>query len=170
MTVEQAYTIDDGVDTRREFEALAREFGLKPMDFYFLKLIPLIEMIWADGHNQAKELALLYKFTIEHIAALDLSAGVPFAAAADANDFLDRFAHRRPPPLLLEKLRGLAIRTNAGEAGGSGNTILDYCLDIAAACTVKYPYGPRERIVDREKQLLTKLFAAYNGAADAGIK
>jgi hypothetical protein len=31
------------------FDQLMTEFNLRPADFYFLDLIPLIEIIWADG-------------------------------------------------------------------------------------------------------------------------
>ncbi|TXL14203.1 hypothetical protein BMR04_13570 [Methylococcaceae bacterium HT3] len=40
--------------------------------------------------------------------------------------------------------------------------ILEYCLDISAACVVRYPYGIRERIQQYEKEYLLKLFAEFN--------
>lgn len=150
------------MNRQQDFDLLAREFNLKEADFYFLELIPLIEMIWADGHNQANELSLLYKFTIEHIAALDRSSGFPFASIEDANDFLDRFTQQRPSRQLLEKLSELVARSAIADESNRHQTVLNYCMDIAAACTVRYPFGPQERIIESEKALLNKLFSAFN--------
>ncbi|GAB4265486.1 MAG: hypothetical protein Kow0065_16300 [Methylomicrobium sp.] len=149
------------IDIRKEFDSLAREFDLKEADFYFLDLIPLIEVIWADGQNQDSELALLYRFTTEHIAELDRTEGVPFITVDDANDFLDRFAHRRPPVALLNRLRELFVETATGKRGADRQAILNYCLDIAAACTTRYPFALRERVADSEKRLLCELFKAF---------
>lgn len=148
------------------FEQLAREFDLKPTDFYFLDLIPLIEMIWADGQNQHAELDILYKFTIEHIAYLDRQAGVQAISIDDANDFLERFAQHRPPPKLLRELRKLAISTPAGEKSPRNRTILQYCMDIAAACTTHYPYALHQRVMEDEKRLLERLFREIKVAPD----
>ncbi|WP_428355841.1 hypothetical protein [Methyloprofundus sp.] len=47
------------MDRKEQFEKLAREFNLKAADFYFLDLIPLIEVMWLDGKNQQSELRQL---------------------------------------------------------------------------------------------------------------
>lgn len=154
------------MNKQQAFDALACECDLKPADFYFLELIPLIEMIWADGHNQPAELALLYKFTIEHMSRLDRDSGIPFATVDEANDFLDRFAHQRPSPLLLEKLRELALQPATSTDVSRRRNILEYCMDIAAACTTRYPFGFRERIMESEKELLRELFSAFNCSTD----
>ncbi|MGR9115810.1 MAG: hypothetical protein ACU85E_08585 [Gammaproteobacteria bacterium] len=154
------------MNKQQMFDLLTREFNLKPADFYFLELIPLIEMIWADGHNQPAELALLYKFTVEHMAHLDRASGIQFASVEDANDFLDRFAHQRPPIQLLEKLRELIVHPKTTEDSNRYRTIMNYCLDIAAACATQYPFGMQQRIIASEKELLNKLFLAFNCSAD----
>ena len=154
------------MNKQQAFDLLAREFDLKPTDFYFLELIPLIEMIWADGHNQPAELSLLYKFTVEHMAHLDRASGITFATVEEANDFLDRFAHQRPSAQLLEKLRELAVHPATSSDPDRHQTIMDYCLDIAAACTTRYPFGLQQRIIESEKELLNKLFSAFNRSAD----
>lgn len=148
-------------DKQNAFELLAEEFELKPSDYYFLDLIPLIAMIWADGENQPAELALLYQFTIEHIAHLDRAAGLPLITVEDANDFLERFAHRRPPQRLLDALDEWVVDPVSSHDAERSLSILRYCLDIAAACTTQYPYPLRGRIVESEKALLHKLFAAF---------
>ncbi len=135
---------------------------MKSIDVQFLDLIPLIEVMWADGKNQEPELNLLYRYTIEHIAQLDRGAGIHTVSVEDANDFLDRFAHRRPPPELLERLRDLVFdrdpnRSDQDAVRRRNETMLDYCLDIAAACVPRYPYGIHERIIREEKEFLKEL-------------
>jgi hypothetical protein len=39
----------------------------------------------------------------------------------------------------------------------SKQAIIDYCMDIAAACVKNYPYKFDERIVKQEKDLLTEI-------------
>lgn len=149
------------MDSRDKFEQLAREFDLKPVDFYFLDLIPLIEVMWIDGKNQESELNILYQFVLEHIAYLDKAAGVHILTVEDANDFLDRFAHHQPPQQLLTELHNI-IAKETGIIEHRKKNILEYCLDISAACVVHYPYGIRERIRHDEKEFLLKLFAEFN--------
>ena len=149
------------MDRQQLFEQLAREFDLKPADFYFLDLIPLIEMMWMDGKNQASELNILYQFVLEHISYLDQAAGAQILTVEDANDFLDRFAHSKPPQKLLMELHNI-ITQEKGVAEHRKMDILEYCLDISAACVVHYPYGIRERIQCYEKEFLLKLFAEFN--------
>jgi hypothetical protein len=150
------------MNKQQAFEQLAVEFDLKPADFYFLDLIPLIEMVWADGRNQPAELNILYQFAIEHIAYLDRQSGAQAIGIDAANDFLERFALRKPPAKLLEELRHLACVSAAGGDNPRGKTILEYCLDIAAACTTHYPFSPQERVMEDEKKLLEKLFREFN--------
>lgn len=148
-----------------QFEQLQREFNLKDSDFYFLELIPLIEMIWADGMNQAGELKILYQFVIEHIANLDHLSKAPAISVEDANSFLDRFAHKKPDPRLLDGLMRLFVDKNSPK----NQTILQYCMDIAAACITKYPYQFRERMMEGEKRVLENLFRELNIAADSPV-
>jgi len=149
------------MDIQKEFDLLARDFNLKEADFYFLNLIPLIEVMWADGQNQDAELALLYKYTIEHIAHLDRSSGSTTITVDDANDFLDRFAHQKPPAELLQRLRELVVHALHKDKADEYETVMEYCLDIAAACTTRYPFGLQERITQSEKSLLTELLAKF---------
>ena len=149
------------MDRQLQFEQLAREFDLKPADFYFLDLIPLIEVMWMDGKNQAGELKILYQFVLEHIAYIDQAAGTQILTVEDANDFLDRFAHNKPPQKLLTELHHI-VTQEEGVVEHRKMDILEYCLDISAACVIKYPYGIRDRVQRDEKEFLLKLFAEFN--------
>lgn len=153
------------MDQQARFEQLQREFNLKDSDFYFLELIPLIEMIWADGMNQASELKILYQFVIEHIAKLDQLSSTPVISVEDANSFLDRFAHQKPNPRLLDELMTLFFDKNSLDK----RTILQYCLDIAAACITQYPYQFQDRVMQNEKRILEKLFLELNISPDQPV-
>jgi len=149
------------MDRQQQFEQIAQEFSLKPEDFYFLDLIPLIEVMWMDGKNQESELNILYQFVLEHIAFIDKAAGAQVLTVDDANDFLDRFAHQKPPQKLLTDLHNLfAQNIDIGEHHKMN--ILEYCLDISAACVIHYPYGMRERVQQNEKKFLLQLFNEFN--------
>jgi len=141
---------------------LETEFGLKPSDYFLLELVPLIEMIWADGDNQVSELRLLYDFAIRHVAALDrVTNGGVTVTAEQVNDFLDRFAHAPPPPGFLNALREFVygeLLVEPHERIHNHQTVLRYCVDIAAAAVRVYPFGLRERVLECEKALLEELF------------
>lgn len=144
---------------------LMREFDLRECDLLLLELIPLIEVIWADGENQEAELKLLYRFTIEHLARMSRDAdGEELVTVDQVNSFLDRFAHQPPDPELLKRLRAVAVehldrRSESTEAARERRSIMDYCLDIAAACTTHYPYGSHDRVMAAEKLLLRDLMS-----------
>ena len=100
----------------------------------------------------ARYLNLLYQFVIEHIAFIDQAAGAQVLTVKDANDFLGRFAHRRPSQKLLTELHNI-VANEAGVTECRKMDILEYCLDVSAACVVHYPYGIRERVRHDEKNI-----------------
>ena len=154
------------MNKQNEFERIKKQYFLKDSDFYFLDLIPLIQMIWVDGINQESELKILYKFVIEHISYLDNQAGLRFITIKQANDFLDRFAHKKPSDELLSELQKISAMSDGKKGVLRNQTIMEYCLDIAAACTQQYPYGMHERVVNEEKELLQTLFKELGVQAD----
>lgn len=139
---------------------IVNEHGLDPLDIYLLPLIPLIEVIWADGRAQQAEVDLLLDFTRRWLELLKEDAGGDTViSAAQARKFLERFLRQRPSTILLERLRELGLdvlaqNSNQGQVIQRSRTILEYCIDIAAATVKTYPYGPRERVMDQEKHLL----------------
>ncbi len=149
-------------------DTLIRDHGLQGSDIYLLDLIPLIEVIWADNQNQEPELKLLYQFAIEHTAKINNAASGTEVISADAvNGFLDRFAHQRPDQALLRDLRQIALERSTAHADlehvqARHRTILQYCIDIAAACVAQYPYERHERVMEQEKALLLELMQAYH--------
>lgn len=158
------------MNAQQRFDLLTAEFNLKHADFYFLDLIPLICMIWADGDNQEEELKILYHFVIKHIAFLDKESGIHVVTVDDATDFLDRFAHSKPPSRLLDELRAIAVNSDRKTFNEIKNTVFEYCLDIAAACATQYPFNIRGRIIDKEKELLITLFHEFNLLPEQELK
>ncbi|WP_317706536.1 hypothetical protein [Methylomarinovum caldicuralii] len=142
-------------------------YGLKDGDLYFLDLIPLVEMVWAEGHNQEAELRILEAFARRHMEELNGLLGYQAVTERDLENFMDRFARRRPPQALLAKLRTIAChrvrRRSSGEMADKAGRILEYCIDIAAACVTRYPYSLRERIMEGERRLLGELLPLLQG-------
>ncbi len=145
-----------------ELDCLFTIHGLKETDLYFLDLIPLVEMIWADGNNQEEEIRILAEFAHRHRVELNSILGFDAITESNLEDFLQRFVHRRPPQELLAELRSFACkrllqRSSKAQGHDKARKIFEYCLDIAAACVVNYPYALRERIMERERELLIQL-------------
>lgn len=154
-----------------ELERIFTAYNLKDEDLYFLDLMPLVEMIWADGRNQEGELRILEEFARRHMAELNEILGYPAVTERALSDFLRRFAHCRPPADLLAQLRDIACRRLRRRSLADGpdrlERVLEYCIDIAAACVTRYPYGLRERIMERERKLLRELLHLLQGGVPA---
>ncbi len=146
------------------FDHYLQKYELKPSHIYLLELIPIIEMIWADGKNQENELKLLYRFTVEHLSRVTSgSEGIEVISEDDINEFIDRFVNHPPASEMLADLRQCCIekleRKNFEDRQQTTSAILDYCMDVAAACVSSYPYKFDERVVKKEKELLAELFS-----------
>jgi hypothetical protein len=140
-------------------QTILERHNLQPNAIYLLELIPLIEMIWADDMNQGEEISILQDFTIRHLANLSNSAeGLEVISVEEANSFIDHFMKERPSKELLADLKGLAMQKLEAEL--SSNTremVIDYCMDIAAACVTEYPYSSSERVQAQEKAAISEL-------------
>ncbi len=132
--------------------------NLKPQHTYLLELIPLIEVMWVDGRNQHKEISIIKEITQRHVSKLNsLVEGITVISEQDAKEFLDRFLHTRPKERLLTVLRELTVDwlKDKGQIHNKGDSIMSYCLDIAAACASTEKFD--DRIVQQEKALLKEL-------------
>ena len=148
--------------SRRDvLERLAR-FGVRGNDVYLVDTIPLLEMIWADGVVQPEETALLDAFLTKHVAHLNSLAGEEVLSLEQARAFVARFTRERPDPGLMRLLREMLPDAGlGGEAPHSiarRGAILDFCLDIGAACVAGYPGGDHGRFCDDEKKAFAEIF------------
>jgi hypothetical protein len=143
----------------KPIQTILERHKLPSKTVYLLELIPLIEMIWADGKNQQKEISILQDFTIRHLANLSNAAeGLEVISVKEANSFIDYFMKQRPSDELLADLKGLAMQKLEAElSSNSREMIIEYCMDIAAACVTEYPYSSSERVQAQEKAIITDL-------------
>ncbi len=140
-------------------QTILQKHKLNSKVVYLLELIPLIEIIWADGKNQEKEISILQDFTVRHLANLSNAAeGMEVISVEEANSFIDYFMKQRPSDELLADLKGLAIEKLEAElSNNTRDMIVKYCMDIAAACVTEYPFPASERVQAEEKAIITEL-------------
>lgn len=149
----------------QNIDALLQEHDLQPKELYLLPLVPLIEMMWADGIIQPAEISIFYEQVTRHLAELHASAdGEEVVSVEEAEAFLDRYLKTPPDPQKLGALRKHSLKML--DVGSDRELIrrrkqelIDTCLDLAAAAVTTYPYGKRDRIMASEKALLRELFA-----------
>ncbi|MBM3219980.1 MAG: hypothetical protein FJZ38_15110 [Candidatus Rokubacteria bacterium] len=148
-------------------EALA-EHGISGGRLYLIDVIPLIDMLWADGRAESVEVELLHDFVRQHVDAINELAGTRVLTHEEGIEFLRRFLASRPSEALLtaraEKIAPVRLATSDASANRRGRqTILEWCLDIGAAAVSEYPYGVRERFCRREKERFLAILAALGG-------
>lgn len=140
-------------------ESLVSDFGLTPETVYLLPLIPLLEVMWADGVTQPAEISIFYDCLTRHLAELANEAnGEEVVSVKEAEQFAHAWLQTRPDPEKLRRLSGLSIELlNTASTAGTRRTILDNCLDLAAIAVTRYPYERRDRIMSAEKTVLLEL-------------
>ena len=81
-------------------EELGR-FGISGAQVYLIDLIPLIEMIWADGKAQDAEVSILANYLKKHVKHINAMAGYEALSLEAAKAFVAKFLEKRPDPKLL---------------------------------------------------------------------
>lgn len=140
--------------TRQEAVEKLAEFGIEGKNLYLVDIIPLIEMIWADGKAQEGELKILSAFLKTHVDNLNKNAGFEFMDYDCAKNFALAFLRTRPNKELMTTLRFLAASVISSQSNSRSvkESMLAACLDIASSSVVKYPYGLGERFDIHEKK------------------
>ena len=140
-------------------ESLVGEFGLTPETVYLLPLIPLLEVMWADGVTQPAEISIFYDCLTRHLAELSNKAdGEEVVSVEEAERFAHEWLQIRPDPMKLRRLSDLSIQLlNSAGTADTRRTIMDNCLDLAAIAVTRYPYERRDRIMSAEKAVLLEL-------------
>jgi hypothetical protein len=144
------------------------QHGIRGPNVYLIDIIPLIEMIWADGKVQEGELEILKDFLHEHVSRINRVAGYEVLTYEKARDFVVGFLRQRPPPELLKTLRSLIVPLRMASSEDAANRslrncLLAACLDIAASCVLKYPYGIGDRFNPEEKTCLFEILDSFSG-------
>ena len=147
-----------------QIQNIIEKYQLPHNSFYLLELIPLIEMIWADGKAQHEEILILQDYTVRLLANLSQEAdGMEVLSVDEANQFIDRFMKTRPSKEFLEDLKDLTKDSPAHhDHKEKMENMLSYCIDIAAACVIEYPFQTSERVTKDEKVIIKELIQALN--------
>lgn len=145
-------------------ETLVGEFGLTPETVYLLPLVPLIDVMWADGVTQPAEISIFYECLTRHLADLCNQAdGEEVVSVAAAEKFAAGLLNTRPDPERLRRLRELAVQLlNLSPDDSLRCSVIDSCLDLAAIAVTRYPYERRDRVMSAEKRVLHELFESLN--------
>lgn len=145
-------------------ETLVDEFGLTPETVYLLPLMPLIEVMWADGVTQPSEISIFYECLTRHLADLCNQAdGEEVVSIAAAEKFAGDLLNTRPDPERLRRLRELSVQLlNLSPDNNLCCSVMDSCLDLAAIAVTRYPYERRDRVMSAEKRVLHELFESLN--------
>lgn len=151
-----------------------KKFGISGKEVYFIDIIPLIEMIWADGQVQRGEISIFNDFLPKHVERLNDLAGYEAFHLKDAHKFVSRFFKEKPGPELLKTLRNLSAAAGiTGARHDCASTLKDSllcaCLDIAASSTVKYPYGLHDRFDPAEKSCFFEILDTLEGRKAGSI-
>ena len=143
--------------TRAEVVEELEHYGIEGPFLYLIDIIPLIEMIWADGKTQESEIEILDKYLVKHVKWVNKQAGFQTLTLKEAKAFANSFLKQRPSPKLLKTLRLLLFRihnTSQNEVVKSRfkSSLLATCMDIAASSVTEYPYDYSDRFNPAEKK------------------
>lgn len=143
--------------TREEAIAALNRHGIAGSVVYLIDIIPLIEMIWADGIVQDCEVDVLDQYLVHHVDHINKLAGFDTLSIQDARHFVKRFLDKRPSPELLKTLRMMIdpIRFScAGEKYKKAlkESLLSACIDIATSSITVSPSGFRTSFELSEKR------------------
>jgi len=139
---------------------LEHEFGLPRETIFFLHLVPLIEVLWADGKSQQTERVLVYEYAMSLQRAWAREAGTEVISDKALHDFFTRFLSKDDDAATLHGLRQLLLALPVSPDSRpelSLDTVLDYCIDIAACAVTHYPYGLHDRVNVAEKHIIKEL-------------
>ncbi|MBI4511155.1 MAG: hypothetical protein HY698_16100 [Deltaproteobacteria bacterium] len=156
-----------GKMSRSEALTELQKFGISGKDVYLLDVIPLLEMIWADGKVQAYELSILESFIEQHVDNLNCLAGTNVLSSEDGRTFVSRFLRARPDPEVLAVLRSMIPPVRLSNSSHDLNeahrrSIVRWCLDIGSACAAEYPCADRERFNEAEKQCFMNILQSLS--------
>lgn len=157
--------------SRKEALAVLRRHGIHGPHVYLIDLIPLVEMIWADGKAQESEVEIFEGYLERHVGSINTLAGHTVLTSATAREFVVRFLRERPDPDLLRSLRSLvaAVRLSSSDAEHNErlrSSLLATCVDIAASAVTHYPYLHGDRFDAGEKQSFFEILDSVEPGSD----
>ncbi|WP_339138309.1 MAG: hypothetical protein WGN25_08665 [Candidatus Electrothrix sp. GW3-4] len=144
------------VISRKDALKALKGYGITEEQVYLIDLIPLIEMMWADGLTQRGEIAALENYIERHVEHVNRLAGCQVLSFQAARDFAEQFIEERPSADLMSTLRNFVkpVRLSAADKGDNErlrSSLLAACMDIASCSVTDYPYDFEERFNPDEK-------------------
>jgi hypothetical protein len=141
-------------------------YGIKEPYTYLLDVIPLIEMIWADGEVHESELAILNEYLHKRVQQINEMAGYKVMDVQDAQAFANQFIQQRPLPDFLARLRSLVGPVIMSSSDSRYiepllKSMFEACIDIAANAVQKYPYGLHDRFDSNEKRCFYEIIMTF---------
>ncbi len=134
-----------------------KSYGIEGPYIYLIDIIPLIEMIWADGYAQDSEIHILDNYLVEHVEHVNEIAGYEMLTLNHARAFVSQFLSKKPNTDLMRTLRSLVNPVRLSSSCQEScqmlkDSLLAVCLDIASISVLEYPYEWNERFNAAEKR------------------
>lgn len=154
--------------TRSEAVEELNRYGINGPNLYLIDVIPIIEMIWADGKAQEGEIEILERYLQNLVNRINLLAGYETLTFKSAKKFVTGFLKKRPDPKLLKALRSLHSQIHLSSENETiknefRDTMLATCIDIASSSVIEYPFGPGERFNPDEKRCFFEILDSLSG-------
>ena len=154
--------------TRDQAITALKRVGIEAEEIYLIDVLPIVEMIWADGRAQEAEITLLDDYLTRHVSRLNAQAGCEVLTVKQARNFVLKYLKKRPDFELLKTLRSLVAPVRLSllreeERKKITDTLLWACLDVAASSVREYPYGLHDRFDPAEKQCLFEVLDSLTG-------
>jgi hypothetical protein len=136
-------------------------FGIKEPQVYLVDIVPLVEMIWADGEVLEGELVILNEYLHKRGQQINEMAGYKIMDFEDAQAFANRFIKQKPQPDFLRMLRSLVgpIILSSSDSHNRDpllRLMIEACIDIAANAVRTYPYGLHDRSIRRKRNVFLR--------------
>ena len=157
---------------RKEALKELSRYGIEGAFIYLIDIIPLIEMVWADGIAQDSEIAIIDAYLHEHVNHINMIAGSDILSFEEAHDFISGFLSIKPDPEFLQTLRSLVVpvRLSTSDSDFNGavrESLLATCLDIASSAAAQYPHKLHERFDPSEKRCFFEILDSLNEPSDS---
>jgi hypothetical protein len=152
----------EGAENMKTFKEAVEDLnvlGITGPQIYLLDIIPLVEMIWADGVAQASELTILNAYLHKRVEQIKKIAGYKVVDFENAWAFALRFIRKRPLPGFLRRLRSLVgpiilSSSDSQYVDSIVRRLIEACTDIAANAVRRYPDGLHDRFDEKERCFL----------------
>jgi hypothetical protein len=146
-------------------EAIAKleTLGIRGVHVYLIDLLPLIDLMWADGQVQDNEKVIFDVYTQNRLEAINKSFdGAITLSRESVEEFFTPYLTKRPEPETMKAIGEilnsvLLSSTNEEWKRELKNSLLAAALDIASSNVTNYPYKNDERFSLQEKECFFSL-------------